>query len=55
MIRKDDIRKINTTGGSETYFVTIPKDIIRHLNWRKGQRVIVQLRGKAVTIKDYQP
>jgi len=39
----------NSTG---TYTITIPVNVIRNLKWRQGQRVIIEEKGKSVTIKD---
>jgi antitoxin component of MazEF toxin-antitoxin module len=55
MGRRKDYRKIGTTGKTNSYFVVIPKDIIRDLKWRKGQRVVVQRKEKIITIKDWVP
>jgi len=49
------IRKITTTGNANTYYVTLPKETIRDLKWRKGQKVIVEQKGKEIIIRDWQP
>jgi len=55
MGRKKDYRKIGVTGKTDSYFVIIPKDIIRDLSWRKGQRVVVEQKKKTIIIKDFVP
>ena len=55
MSRKRDYRKIGVTGKTSSYFIIIPKDIIRELNWRKGQRVVVERREETIIIKDFAP
>ncbi|MBL7197305.1 MAG: AbrB/MazE/SpoVT family DNA-binding domain-containing protein [Candidatus Omnitrophica bacterium] len=55
MSRKKDYRKIGVTGKTNSYFVIIPKDIIRDLNWRKGQRVVIEQRKKTIVIRDWVP
>ncbi|MFH1655785.1 MAG: AbrB/MazE/SpoVT family DNA-binding domain-containing protein [Candidatus Omnitrophota bacterium] len=55
MARKKDYRKIGVTGKTDSYFIIIPKDIIRDLAWRKGQRVVVEREEKTIIIKDFVP
>ena len=55
MTRKSDIRKISVTGAAQSYFVTLPKDEVQKLKWRKGQRVAVERKGKEIIIRDYVP
>ena len=55
MVRKSDIRKISVTGASRSYFVTLPKDEMEALRWRKGQRVVVERKGKTLVIRDFIP
>lgn len=55
MIRKNDIRKISITGGARSYFVTLPKDEVEALRWRKGQRVVVERVDKTLVIRDFEP
>lgn len=55
MARKDDIRKINVTGPARSYIVSLPKDHVEALRWRKGQRVVVERKGNTLIIRDYVP
>ena len=50
---KNNIRKITVTGNSGTYYVTLPKDLVRELKWRKGQKVIVTRQGNALVLEDW--
>ena len=50
-----DIRKLSVIGQSRTYYLTLPKGVIDELSWRKGQKLQVQLKGKAILIKDWVP
>lgn len=44
-----ELRKINTIGQHNSYYVTLPKWMIKELKWRKGQRVVVTKKyGKIV-------
>jgi antitoxin component of MazEF toxin-antitoxin module len=45
------IRKI-TKLGKRSYGVTIPIEYMRQLNWREKQKVVVELKGKRITIRD---
>ena len=54
LVNKKDssIRKINKTG-DYSYYVTIPKEYIDELKWRKGQKVQVELKDGTIIIKDW--
>lgn len=47
-----NIRKIYKNGGS--YALTLPIEVADKLNLRKGQKVVVDARGKTITIKDWK-
>lgn len=52
--KKDEaVRKITKTG-LYTYYVTIPREYIVELGWRKKQKVSVKLSGKKVVIEDWK-
>ena len=53
MGNSNNVRKLTTTGNTGTYYVTLPKDMIRRLNWRKGQRVVTRQEGDTIIIEDY--
>lgn len=46
------IRKISKSGDS--YAVTLPIEMVRKLNWREKQKVVVKMKGKSITIKDWK-
>ncbi len=48
-----DIRKIGFTGGT-TYYLTIPKEMIRELKWRKGERKVIRLEDDRLVIEDWK-
>ena len=50
---KTNIRKLTKTGG-HSLGVTIPIDIVRKLSWKERQKVVVDLRGKKITIEDWE-
>ena len=49
-IRK--LMRMGKNGGSVG--LTLPVDIIRQLGWKERQKVIVNLRGKNIIIKDWE-
>lgn len=53
-MRKDKaIRKITKTG-IYTYYVTIPREYIEELGWRKKQKVKVSKEGDKIIIEDWK-
>ncbi|MCK5012913.1 MAG: hypothetical protein KAS66_03770 [Candidatus Omnitrophica bacterium] len=44
MAKGQEVRKIGVTGKTNTYYVTLPKDVVRRLKWRKGQKVVGALK-----------
>lgn len=47
----DDIRKLNMTGRS-SYYLVLPKEMVKKLKWKKKQKLQVKLRGGKITISD---
>ena len=47
------VRKLAKTGGY-TYYVTIPREYIEALDWRKKQKVVVKLSGEKIIIEDWK-
>ena len=43
-----NIRKILKSGDS--YALTLPIEMVRKLNWRENQKVVVKMRGKSIII-----
>ena len=55
MSKKDPkIRKLGVTGKTRSYFLTLPKDVVKDLEWRKGQKVTVERDGKKLIVKDWK-
>jgi len=50
--RTKNIRKIQCSHG--TYYVSLPINLVRELNWRERQKVVVKKRGKSLIIKDWE-
>ena len=53
--RKLEDRNIRKLIKSTTsYHITIPIEIIRELGWKKGQKLIVEARGKGISVRDWK-
>jgi len=50
--KNKNIRKLTKLGGS-SLAVTIPVEILRKLNWRERQKVVVRLRGRKIIVEDW--
>jgi len=50
-----NIRKL-AKGANGSYHVTLPIEVIRDLNWKKSQKLVVEVdkRRKKVIIKDWK-
>ena len=44
-----------TQNSSGTYAVTLPKELVSQLNWRQGQKVVVNKVGDRLIIEDWKP
>lgn len=56
--RKDEgtsIRSLTKIAGGKSYAVIIPREYIRKLKWQAKQKLTVELDGKSVIIKDWNP
>ena len=52
MKKSENIRKISKTG-EYSYYVTIPREYISELKWRKGQKVTVKKVGSKLIVEDW--
>jgi bifunctional DNA-binding transcriptional regulator/antitoxin component of YhaV-PrlF toxin-antitoxin module len=52
---KEKIRKLTVTGAGRSYYIILPREIIKDLNWRKGEKKIVRQEGKKIIIEDWVP
>jgi Ni/Co efflux regulator RcnB len=50
-LKDRNIRKIYSLGNS--LGLTLPREIISELKWRKGQKLVVKKRGKGILISDW--
>jgi bifunctional DNA-binding transcriptional regulator/antitoxin component of YhaV-PrlF toxin-antitoxin module len=54
-LEERNIRKLTKTGGA-TYYVTLPIEAIRELDWQKSQKLVVEVdkRRERIVIKDWK-
>ena len=50
---KENIRKITKTG-SGSYYIIVPKEMIKELGWKERQKVILKRIGKDIKISDFK-
>ncbi len=49
-----NIRKLTKMGAGRSIGLILPIEIIKKLKWKERQKVVVTLRGKNITIKDWK-
>ena len=52
MKNKNHIRKI-VKNGRESYYINIPKEIIKALKWQEKQKLVISQSGEKLIIKDW--
>lgn len=50
-VGKENIRNIQKS--QSTYYISIPKALMKKLRWRERQKVVVTKLGKGLRIKDW--
>lgn len=50
-LKNQEIRKIYSHGNS--LGITLPREVLDSLKWRKGQKLVVKKRGEGILIKDW--
>jgi bifunctional DNA-binding transcriptional regulator/antitoxin component of YhaV-PrlF toxin-antitoxin module len=53
-LEEKNIRKITKTGKGASFCLTIPIEIVEKLGWKEHQKVVVELKGRHLIIKDYK-
>ena len=51
-MKSKEVRKLTKTG-DYTYYVTIPREFISELGWKKKQKVMVKRVGQRIIIEDW--
>ena len=49
------IRKLTVTGKTGSYYLVLPKEMIKSLNWKKGEKKVVSQQSKSIVITDWKP
>jgi len=47
------IRKI-VKNGRNSYYINIPKKIMKEFRWQERQKLVVTQRGKKITVEDWE-
>ena len=55
MSNKKIIRKLTVTGKTNSYYLILPKEIIKDMNWRKGEKKVISREGNRIIIEDWVP
>lgn len=53
-LSEQNIRKITKMGKGRTMGITLPVEVLDKLGWKEHQKVIVDLKGKTISIKDWK-
>ena len=48
------IRKLTVTGKTGSYYLVLPKEMIKSLNWKKGEKKVVSRKGEKIVIEDWK-
>ncbi|MCK4540449.1 AbrB/MazE/SpoVT family DNA-binding domain-containing protein [Candidatus Parcubacteria bacterium] len=51
-LKNNEIRKIYSHGNS--LGVTLPREVLDELRWRKGQKLVIKKRAKGILISDWE-
>ena len=51
---KKYIRKLTVTGLGRSYYVTLPREIVRELKWKKGEKKLVKKEKNKIIIEDWK-
>lgn len=52
---QEHIRKLQRTGAEgRSYALTLPKDIVKKLDWQERQKLVVREEGGEVVITDWE-
>ena len=38
----------------QSYYVSLPIQVVREFKWKEGQKVVVERRGREIVIKDWR-
>ncbi|MCG2693719.1 AbrB/MazE/SpoVT family DNA-binding domain-containing protein [Candidatus Parcubacteria bacterium] len=40
--------------GGHSYYIVLPVDFVRELNWRERQKLVINKTGNKITIEDWE-
>lgn len=49
-----NIRKLTRMGAGRSIGLTLPIEIVKKLGWKERQKVVVNLKGRNIIIKDWK-
>lgn len=52
-VGEENIRKVAKMGNG-VYYITIPIEYIRKLEWRERQKVVVKMEGEKLAVEDWK-
>lgn len=53
--KNTEVRKLQRTGeDGGSYTLTLPRDLVEELKWRKGQKLTVTREGKRLIVQDWK-
>lgn len=53
-IEDHNVRNLQKTAGGSTYIISLPIDIIRELEWKAKQKLVVKKYGDGIMITDWK-
>jgi len=53
-MNNEEVRKIAVTGPYGTYFISLPKKLIKSLKWKKGEKKVIRRENKKIIIEDWK-
>ncbi len=48
------VRKLTVTGPGKTYYLTFPREMVKQLGWKKGEKKIIRKEGTRIVIEDWK-
>jgi bifunctional DNA-binding transcriptional regulator/antitoxin component of YhaV-PrlF toxin-antitoxin module len=56
-LSKQYVRKVGKIGNEKnfSYYLTLPKEYVRNLDWREGQKIVIKKVGTKLHVIDWKP
>jgi len=55
MDTKKVVRKLTVTGKTNSYYLVLPKEMIKNLGWKKNEKKVISQDGDSIVITDWRP